>query len=121
MRIVSALIILGIGQFAVAQQNEGTAVELAPIAVSGTFQLQLAHPDSDRAAQTIAKAILQKEATEKARPSSLLFDAKFWRYVPFKFSLPGEQEFLAPSYSTAAYRNAEKQLRSAESNPLISQ
>lgn len=119
MRIISALILLGLARFAAAQQNGGTVVELTPIVVSGTLQLQLAHPESDRAVQAVENAILQRDAEEKARVRSVLFDAKFWRYIPIKVGLPDEKEFLAPSYSTSAYRSAEKQLRSSESHSLI--
>lgn len=118
MRIIIALILLGIARLAHAQQSEATVAELTPIVVSGTFQLQLAHPESDHAVRAVEKAILQREAKEKARERSLLFDAKFWRYIP-KLGLPEEKEFIVPSYSTVAYRDAEMQLRSSERSALI--
>lgn len=118
MRIISALILLGVARLADAQQKAETVAELAPIMVSETFQLQLPRPESDHAVQTVEKAILQREAKEKARERSVLFDAKFWRYIP-KFGLPDEKEFFVPNYSTVAYRNSEMQLRSSQRHSLI--
>lgn len=119
MRFVSILILIALARSASAQQNEEPVAELKPIIVSGTFRLQLAHPEADHAVLAIEREILEREAREKARAQSVLFDAKFWRYIPFKFGLSAEQEFFTPSYSTVAYRDAEKQLRSSEREPLI--
>lgn len=84
-------------------------------AACASFQLQLPRPESDYAVQTVEKAILQRE---KARERSVLFDAKFWRYIP-KVGLPDEKEFFVPNYSTVAYRNSEMQLRSSQRDSLI--
>lgn len=76
MRIITALILFGLAQMADAQQKDPAVTELTPIVVSSTFQLQLAHPKSDRAVKAVQEAILQKEAKEKA-PAALRVRSKF--------------------------------------------
>ncbi len=118
MRITAALLFLALAGLANAQP-EGVVAELEPMVVSGTFQLQLVHPDSDPLVQAIGKEIVERAAQKEAHERAGVFEAKFWDYIPIKFGLVDEMEFFAPSYSTSAYRKAEVQLRASEKNALI--
>jgi hypothetical protein len=121
MRILAVLIFAGTASMAVAQQigTPGPVAELAPLKVTGSFQLQIGGLGSDQTVKAVERALLDKAEKEKAESPSILFDAKFWKYIPISIGSSESKEFSLPAYSSPEFRASELKLRRSEQRALF--
>jgi hypothetical protein len=95
--------------------------ELAPIVVTGTFELRQAPPVIDLFAMHLQKQIETRQAVEETVARSPVFNAKFWSYIPMRLEncSNDSSQFFTPSYLTSDYRNAERALEESRKQSLF--
>ena len=95
--------------------------ELAPIVITGTFELRQGPSITDLFAQHLLKQMESKRAAEEAVARSPLFNARFWSYIPFRLesSSSDSSQFLTPSYLTSDYRNTARALEESRKHSLF--
>jgi len=95
--------------------------ELAPIVVTGTFELRPGPSVTDLFTLHLQKQIETKRALEETLVRSPWYYSKYWNYVPIKFgsSSPDPDQFFKARYLTFDYQNDEWELRKAEKQSLF--
>ena len=104
-----------------ASRLQAQEAELAPIVVTGTFELRPGPSATDLFARHLLRQMETKRAAEEAVARSPLFNARFWSYIPFKLesSSSASSQFLTPSYLTSDYRNTERALEESRKQSLF--
>jgi hypothetical protein len=95
--------------------------ELAPIVITGTFELRQAPSVVDLFAAHLAKQIESKRGLEEAVAATPILSAQFWKYMPIPLQncSSDSSQFFTPSYLTADYRNAERALETSRKQSLF--
>jgi hypothetical protein len=96
-------------------------VTLPPLVVTGTFELRQGPSTIDLFTQHLQRQMEAKRALEEATARSLIFNAKFWSYIPMRLesSSSDSSQFFTPSYLTPDYRNAERALQESRKQSLF--
>ncbi len=99
----------------------GQEAELAPVVVTGTFELQR-HPSvTDLFTLHLLKQIETKRAMEETVARSPWYYAPIWKYFPMRMesSSIDPAQFFRPTYLSNEYQHAEDALRKSEKNSLF--
>jgi hypothetical protein len=99
----------------------GQEVTLPPMVVTGTFELRQGPSVTDLFTQHLLRQIEAKRVLEEAAARSLIFNARFWSYIPMRLesSSSDSSQFFTPSYLTTDFRNAERALRESRKQSLF--
>jgi hypothetical protein len=95
--------------------------ELAPIVVTGTFELQR-HPSvTDLFTLHLLKQVETKRALDEAMARSPWYYSRFWNYFPMRLesSSIDPAQFLKPGYLKSEYQHSEDALRKSEKQSLF--
>lgn len=112
---MSAVFVLGLASL------YGQEAELAPIVVTGTFELRPTPSFTNSFARDLEKQIEARRATEEAAARSPFFNARFWSYIPIRLesSSLNPSLFFTPSYLSADYRNSARVLEESRKQSLF--
>ena len=113
LRIISAAL--------VTVGTRAQEAELAPIVVTGTFELRPGPSVTDLFTQHLEKQIETKRAVDEAMARSPWYYSRFWSYFPMRIeSSSGDlDQFLKPQYLTLENQRADWQLRKTEKESLF--
>ena len=82
-------------------------VEIAPIVVTGTFELRRAPTAADSFTLYLERQIETKRAEEEAIARSPIWNARLWSFIPIRLeSSINVNQFFVPNYLTPEYREA---------------
>lgn len=107
--------------FLAATPGRSQEAELAPIVVTGTFELRQGPSVTDLFTLHLQKQIEAKLAVEEALARSPWYYSRFWNYAPMKLgsSSPDPAQFFTPRYLTSEYQSAERALKKSEKQSLF--
>ncbi len=91
--------------------------ELAPMVISGSFELQRQPAIIDLAIKDVERQSKQKAAEEAARAP--LWNARFWQYVPIHLGPSDDQVFFTPSYLSLSNQDAVRALEFSKKHDLF--
>lgn len=107
---------LGLGAAPVRAQE----AELAPIVVTGTFELRQGPSVTDLFTQHLQRQTETMRTLEEAVARAPWFYARFWNYLPqLQSSSIASSHFFTPSYLTSDYRNTERALHESRKQSLF--
>ena len=116
MKILLVAAFLGLGVAAVRAQE----AELAPIVVTGTFELRQGPSVTDLFTQHLQRQTETKRTLEEALARVPWFYARIWNYLPpLQSSSIDSSHFFTPSYLTSDYRNTERALEESRKQSLF--
>ena len=95
--------------------------ELAPIVVTGTFELRQGPSVTDLFTQHLERQIETKRAVDEAIAKSPWYYSRFWNYVPMRIesSSGNSDQFFRPQYLTLENQKADWELRKSEKQSLF--
>ncbi|HZE12210.1 MAG TPA: hypothetical protein VE086_00500 [Chthoniobacterales bacterium] len=95
--------------------------ELAPIVVTGTFEIRQGPSVTDLFTLHLQKQIETKRAVDDAIARSPWYYSRFWNYFPMRMeSSSGDlDQFLKPQYLTLENQKADWELRKTEKQSLF--
>lgn len=94
--------------------------ELAPIVVTGTFELRPGPSVTDLFTQHLQREIETRRTLEEAVSRAPWFYSRFWNYLPrLESSSVDPAHFFTPSYLTSDYRNTERALEESRKQSLF--
>jgi hypothetical protein len=99
----------------------GQELELPPVVVTGTFELQRGPSVTDLFTLHLLKQGETKRAMEEAVARSPWYYSRFWSYFPMKLdsSSIDPAQFLRPTYLSNEYQHAEDSLRRSEKHSIF--
>jgi hypothetical protein len=116
VKILLAAVFLGLGT-AMLQAQEA---ELAPIVVTGTFELRQGPSITDLFTQHLQRQIETKRTLEESIARAPWYHARIWNYFPrLQSSSIDPSHFFTPSYLTSDYRNTERALEESRKQSLF--
>jgi hypothetical protein len=117
VKVLLISVTLSIGSIELYAQE----VTLPPIVVTGTFELRQGPSVTDLFTQHLLRQMEAKRVLEEATARSLIFNARFWSYIPMKLESSSSDSslFFTPSYLTTDYRNAERALQESRKQSLF--
>jgi|GEM_PF-1414828 len=95
-----------IGLAAAVLQAQDQVVEIAPIVVTGTFELRREPPTVDSFTKHLERQIETKRAEHEAIGQSSIWHARFWSFLPRLESSSALRHSPNPHYLTPEYREA---------------
>lgn len=113
--LIAAFFVLGVAGLC------GQEAELAPIVVTGTFELRPTPSLTESFARDLEKQIEARRAAEDAVARAPFFNARFWSYIPLRLesSSLDSSLFFTPSYLTSDYRNSARILEESRKQSLF--
>ena len=108
-----------IALMAAVLQAQDQAVEIAPIVVTGTFELRREAPTVDAFTKHLERQIETKRAEQEAIGQSPIWHARFWSFLPRLELSSDSRQFLTPHYLTPAYREAARPIEDFRRNSLF--
>ena len=87
-------------------QAQDQVVEIAPIVVTGTFELRREAPAVDALTKHLERQIETKRAEHEAIGQSPIWHARFWSFLPQLESSSNFGQFFTPHYLKPEYREA---------------
>lgn len=116
VKIFLAAVFLVLGAAVLRSQE----AELAPIVVTGTFELRQGPSVTDLFALHLLKQMETKRTMEEAVTRAPWFNARFWNYLPpLQSSSTDSYQFFTPSYLTSDYRNTARTLEESRKQSLF--
>ena len=109
VRILPTLLAIALATTALHAEEQ--VVEIAPIVVTGTFELRRAPTAGDSFTRYLEQQIETRRAKEEAIAGSPIWNARFWSFIPIRLeSSTGSQQLLIPNYSMPEYREAARRI-----------
>lgn len=95
--------------------------EVAPIVVTGTFELTRRPSVTDLFTQHLLKQFATKRSIEELVARSPWYYSKLWKYwpIPLGSSTPDHDQFFKPQYLSLENQNLEDALRKSEKQSLF--
>lgn len=95
--------------------------ELAPIVVTGTFELRQGPSVTDLFTQHLLKQIETRRAIEEIQARSPWYYSRLWNYLPMRLESSSSDPalFFRSGYLTLEYQHAEEMLRKSEKQSLF--
>lgn len=87
-------------------QAQDQVVEIAPIVVTGTFELRQEPPVVDAFTKHLERQIETKRTEHDAIGQSPIWHARFWSFLPRLESSSDFRQFITPHYLKPEYREA---------------
>jgi hypothetical protein len=107
--------------FAAAPSLRAEEAEVAPIVVTGTFELRQGPSVTDQFTQHLLRQTETKRAIEEIQARSPWYYSRLWNYFPMRFESPSADPalFFMPRYLDLNYQHAEEMLRKSEKQSLF--
>jgi hypothetical protein len=113
---------LAIALAATALRAQEQVVEIAPIVVTGTFELRRAPTAGDSFTRYLEQQIETQRVKQEAIAGSPIWNARFWSFIPIRLeSSTDSHQFFIPSYSTPEYREAARRIDDFRVHSLFDQ
>jgi len=108
---LAALLALAGGTIARAQE-----AELAPIVVTGTFELNRRPSVTDQFTEHLLKQLEVHRALEEAVERAPWYYSRFWGYMPMKLqsTFDDSAKFFTPGYLTSQSQHVDQALRKSD-------
>ena len=105
----------------IASDAQTDVAEIAPIVVTGTFELRRSPPAVDSFSKYLEKQVEAQREQEEAIARAPIWNARFWNFVPVRLeSSTNLNEFFVPNYSTIAYRQDTRKIDDFRKHSLFS-
>jgi hypothetical protein len=104
---------------AAALPAQDQVVEIAPIVVTGTFELRREPPVVDAFTKHLERQIETKRADYEAIGQSAIWPARFWSFLPRLELSSDSRQSLTPHYLTPAYREAARPIEEMRRHSLF--
>jgi len=109
VKILSTLLAMALAATALRAQEQ--VAEIAPIVVTGTFELRRAPTAGDSFTRYLEQQIETKRAKQEAMAGSPIWNARFWSFIPVRLeSSPDSHQFFIPRYCAPEYRAAVRRI-----------
>lgn len=108
VKIVLTLLAIAVNTAALRAQDQ--VVEIAPIVVTGTFELRREPPAVDAFTKHLERQIETKRAEHDAIGQSPIWHARFWSFLPQLESSSNFGQFFTPHYLKPEYREAARSI-----------
>lgn len=108
MKILSTFSAVALAVAVIQAQDQ--VVEIAPIVVTGTFELRREAPAVDAFTKYLERQIETKRAEQEAIGQSPIWHARFWSFLPRLESSSNFGQFFTPHYLKPEYREAAQQI-----------
>ena len=107
--------------FVAAQSLPAEEAELAPIVVTGTFELRQGPSVTDQFTQHLLRQTETRRAIEEIQARSPWYYSRLWNYLPMRFESSSADPglFFMPHYLDLDYQHAEEMLRKSEKHSLF--
>ena len=111
-----AILALGLATISMAQE-----AELAPIVVTGTFELAPRPSVTDLFTQHLLKQFETHRTLEEAVSRAPWYYSRIWDYAPMRLesSFDDSSKFFTPRYLTTEYQQLDQELRKSEKQSLF--
>ena len=120
VKILSTLLAMALAATALRAQEQ--VAEIAPIVVTGTFELRRAPTAGDSFTKYLEQQIETKRAKQEAMAGSPIWNARFWSFIPVRLESSTEShQFFIPSYCTPEYREAARRIDDFRLHSLFDQ
>ena len=121
MKMLPRTVAILLAVLPIASDAQTDVVEIAPIVVTGTFELRRSPPAVDAFTRYLEKRIEAQREQEEAIARSPIWNARFWSLVPLRLeSSTNLNEFFVPNYSTIAYREDTRKIDDFRKHSLFS-
>ena len=121
MKMLLRTVAILLAALPIASDAQTDVVEIAPIVVTGTFELRRSPPAVDAFTKYLEKQIEAQREHEEAIARSPIWNARFWSLVPVRLeSSTNLNEFFVPNYSTIAYRQDIRKIDDFRKHSLFS-
>jgi hypothetical protein len=106
---------------AAAQSLPAQEAELAPIVVTGTFELRQGPSVTDLFTRFLLRQVETRRAIEEIQARSPWYYSHLWNYVPMRLesSSSDSELFFMPRYLSLDNQHAEEMLRKSEKQSLF--
>lgn len=105
----------------IASDAQTDVAEIAPIVVTGTFELRRSPPAVDSFTRYLEKQIEAQREQEEATARAPIWNARFWSLIPVRLeSSTNLNEFFVPNYSTISYRQDTRKIDDFRKHSLFS-
>lgn len=95
-------------------------VEIAPIIVTGSFELRREPPVVDAFTKHLERQIETKRSVEEAVARSPIWNARFWSFIPIRLEASNDSgQFFTPHYLKPAYREAARPIEEMRIHSLF--
>ena len=109
MKILSTL--LAIALVATALHAQDQVIEIAPIVVTGTFELRREPTAVDSFTRYLERQTETKRTEQEAVDRSPIWNARFWSFIPIRLELSSDsRQFFTPNYLTQEYREGARRI-----------
>lgn len=107
--------------FAAAQSLPAQEAEVAPIVVTGTFELRQGPSVTDLFTRHLLKQIETKREIEEIQARLPWYYSRLWNYLPMRFESSSTDPalFFMPRYLDLDNQHAEEMLRKSEKQSLF--
>ena len=86
-------------------------VEIAPIVVTGTFELRREPTAVDSFTRYLERQIETKRTERDSRDRSPIGNTRFWSFIPIRLELSSDsRQFFTPNYLTPEYREGPRRI-----------
>jgi hypothetical protein len=120
VKILPTLLAMALAATALRAQEQ--VVEIAPVVVTGTFELRRAPAAGDSFTRYLEQQIETKRAKQEAIAGSPIWNARFWSFIPIRLeSSTDSHQFFIPGYSTPEYREAARRIDDFRLHSLFDQ
>jgi hypothetical protein len=107
--------------FATAQSLPAEEAEMAPIVVTGTFELRQGPSVTDQFTKYLLKQIETKREIDEIQARSPWYYSRIWNYLPMRLESSSSDPalFFMPRYLDLDNQHAEEMLRKSEKQSLF--
>ena len=121
MKMLLRMVAILLAVLPIESDAQTDVVEIAPIVVTGTFELRRSPPAVDSFSRYLEKQSEAQREREEAIARAPLWNARFWSFVPLRLeSSTNLTEFFVPNYSTIAYRQDIRKIDDFRKHSLFS-
>lgn len=120
VKILSTLLAIVLAATVLRAQEQ--VVEIAPIVVTGSFELRRAPPAIDAFTRYLEQQSEAKRAEQEAIARSPIWNARFWSFIPIRLeSAMDVRQAFVPNYLTPEYREAARRIEDLRLHSLFEQ
>jgi hypothetical protein len=109
VKILATLSALALAATVLHAQDQ--VVEIAPVVVTGTFELRREPTAVDTFTRYLERQIETKCTERDAIDRSPFWNARFWSFIPIRLELSSDsRQFFTPNYLTPEYREGARRI-----------
>ena len=96
-----------------------TVAKLAPMVISGSFELQTRPVVIDLLIKDLELQSVQKRKAAEEVARTPFWNAHFWQYIPIRLGPSDDEQFFTPSYLTLANQDSVRALEFSQKHSLF--